>query len=73
MSRPVALRVSWRNDAAWLLRFEEAVEKDQTQSSEWKRTVCEKAHELAQMLLTAKRPPGQPEGQQATSSRRRTA
>jgi hypothetical protein len=71
MSRPVALRTSWRNDAAWLLRFEEAVEKDQTESPEWRRTVCEKAHELAQLLLTAKRRT-QAEGQ-PTSGRRRTA
>ena len=69
MARPVALRVSWRNDAAWLLRLEEAIEKDQTQTPEWKRGACEKAHELAQMLLTAKRPVTQVEGQQPRSRR----
>lgn len=70
MSRPVALRTSWRNDAAWLLRFEEAVEKDRVQSPEWRRAVCEKTRELYQMLLTAKRPI---QAEEQPSSRRRTA
>jgi hypothetical protein len=54
MPRPVAIRASYRNDAAFLLRFEEAVSKDLTQSEEWRRRVCEKTRELAQLILTAK-------------------
>ena len=54
MPRPVAIRVSYRNDAAFLLRFEEAVSKDLVQTEEWRRKVCEKTRELAQLLLTAK-------------------
>jgi hypothetical protein len=54
MPRPVAIRVSYRNDAAFLLRFEEAVSKDLNQTEEWRRKVCEKSRELAQLLLTAK-------------------
>jgi hypothetical protein len=37
-----------------MLRFEEAVSKDLTQPEEWRRKVCEKSRELAQLLLTAK-------------------
>ena len=73
MSRPVALRVSWRNDAAWLLRLEEAIEKDKTQSEEWKREAREMAHSLAQKLLTAKHSSPQVEGQQARGGGRRSA
>jgi hypothetical protein len=70
MSRPVALRASWRNDAAWLLRFEEAVEKDQTETEDWKREVCDMARKLAQKLLTAKRSSQlRVEGQQPKSRR----
>jgi hypothetical protein len=54
MPRPVAIRVSYRNDAAFLLRFEEAVSKDLNQTEEWRRKVCEKSRELAQLLLTSK-------------------
>jgi hypothetical protein len=54
MPRPVAIRTSYRTDAAFLLRFEEAVSKDLNQPDDWRRKVCEKSRELAQLLLTAK-------------------
>jgi hypothetical protein len=53
MARPVAIRSSWRNDAAYLLRLEEAIEKDTTQSPRWRRETWRLARRLAQKFLGA--------------------
>jgi hypothetical protein len=54
MARPVAIRASWNNDAAFLLRLEGAIVQDQVQTEEWKRVACELCRKLAQHFLTAK-------------------
>ena len=54
MSRPVAVRTSYRNDAAYLLRLEGALELDIDQDDKWIRETQKMARELAQKLLTAK-------------------
>jgi len=54
MARPVAIRASYRNDAAYLLRLEEAIERDTNQDDKWKSETGRMARELAQKLLTAK-------------------
>ena len=68
MARPVAIRSSWRNDAAYLLRLEEAIEKDTTQSPGWRReTWCltrrlaRKFLEAEQRRVGAKRAPAEPQ------------
>jgi len=53
MARPVAIRSSWRSDAAYLLRLEEAIEKDVTQSARWRRETWRLARRLAQKFLAA--------------------
>lgn len=53
MPRPVAIRVSYRTDAAFLLRLEEAIGKDPRRSDAWKREAGQMARALAQKLLTA--------------------
>lgn len=53
MSRPVALRVSYRNDVGFLLRFEAAVGKDDRQSQEWRDETARKIRHLVMRLLEA--------------------
>jgi len=53
MARPVAIRSSWRNDAAYLLRLEEAIEKDVSETPRWRRETWRLARRLAQKLLGA--------------------
>ena len=53
MPRPVAVRVSYRADASFLLRLEEAIEKDTRQSPEWRKNAKDLARKLSQMLLAA--------------------
>ena len=53
MPRPVAVRVSYRNDAAWILRFTTAVRKDARRSEAWKDKLSHHLNEVAQMLLQA--------------------
>jgi hypothetical protein len=54
MSRPVATRANYRTDAAFLLRLEEAIERDPNQDDKWKSETGKMVRELAQKLLTAK-------------------
>lgn len=51
MSRPVAIRVSHRNDVGFLLRLEAAVAKDERHSQRWRDAVVAKIRELAMLLL----------------------
>ena len=53
MARPVAVRVSYRTDAAYLLRLEEAIEKDARQPESWRKNAKDLARKLSQMLLGA--------------------
>ena len=53
MARSVAIRLSWRNDAAYLLRLEEAIEKDESQSPRWRRETWRLCRRLAQKFLAA--------------------
>ena len=53
MARPVARRVSYNRDAAFLLRLEEAIGLDDVRSGAWKKKASEMARSLAQHLLTA--------------------
>jgi hypothetical protein len=53
MARPVAIRSSWRNDAAYLLRLEEAIERDVSQSPRWRRETWRLCRRLAQKFLAA--------------------
>jgi hypothetical protein len=53
MSRPVALRVSYRNDASHLLRLEEAISKDKRQTRGWRVGTTRLARKLALCLLQA--------------------
>jgi hypothetical protein len=45
--------VSYRTDAAYLLRLEEAIEKDARQSADWRKNAKDLARKLSQMLLAA--------------------
>ncbi len=51
MGRKVQLRVSYLNDARFLLRLREAIEKDHRQTVEWKRKAAYHARELSSMLM----------------------
>lgn len=53
MSRPVAIRVSYRSDAAFLLRLGEAIGKDEKQSELWRKQAKELALKLTRKLLSA--------------------
>lgn len=58
MSRPVSIRASYRDDAAYLLRLEAAVLKDNSQLEEWRNETARKTRELALRLLAANKQPG---------------
>ena len=53
MARPVSRRVSYRRDAAFVLRLEEAIGLDTIRSPSWKARAASMARAFAQMLLTA--------------------
>ena len=53
MPRPVSIRVSYRDDAAYLLRLEGAVSKDVRQSDSWRRLVLRHLHAAATLFLQA--------------------
>jgi hypothetical protein len=51
--RPVAQRVSYRSDASYLLRLEDALSKDKRQSPAWRVGSTRLARKLALRLLEA--------------------
>ena len=53
MPRPVAIRASYRNDAAFLLRLEEAIGKDPIRRGTWKRSTSKLIRKLVHKLLSA--------------------
>jgi hypothetical protein len=56
MTRPVKLRLSYRNDAAFLMRLEEAVRKDVRQTKAWKTKVTTRLRELSLLFLAVVEP-----------------
>jgi len=54
MPKPVQMRASYRDDAAFLLRLEAAVSKDVRQTEAWRKETAAKVHDLALHLLSAK-------------------
>jgi hypothetical protein len=48
------MRVSYRDDAAFLLRLEAAVLKDTRQTEKWRKETGELVHALALRLLSVK-------------------
>jgi hypothetical protein len=53
MPRPVAIRVSYRDDAGHLLRLEAAVVKDERQTPEWRDKTAKVIRQLSMLLLEA--------------------
>jgi len=53
MPRPVAIRVSYRDDAGYLLRLEAAVVKDERQTQEWRDDTARLTRQLSMRLLQA--------------------
>jgi len=54
VAKPVQIRASYRDDAAFLIRLETAVAKDGRQTESWRKETCRMLRELAQRLLSAK-------------------
>lgn len=54
MPKPVQIRASYRDDAAFLIRLESAVAKDDRQTEEWRRDTCAEIRRLSVRLLEAK-------------------
>ena len=54
MPKPVQIRASYRDDAAFLIRLESAVAKDDRQTEEWRRETCADIRRLSVRLLEAK-------------------
>jgi hypothetical protein len=53
MPRPVSIRLSYRDDAGFLLRLEAAVGKDERQTSGWRKQTAQLIRQLAMRLLKA--------------------
>lgn len=53
MSRPVEMRVSYCDDAAYLLRLEKAVTKDERQPVAWRTSTAKMVRRLSLQLLNA--------------------
>ena len=54
MAQPVKIRAAYREDAAHLLRLEEAIAKDGRQSEDWRKQTCQTLRDLSVRLLQAK-------------------
>jgi len=55
MPRPVAVRTSYRNDAAYFLRYESAIERDEEAEETWQQDVLGHLRALAQLLLAPRK------------------
>jgi|WetSurMetagenome_2_1015567.scaffolds.fasta_scaffold747202_2 hypothetical protein len=53
MGRPVNIRASYNGDAAFLLRLEAAIRKDEGQPEDWRERAAGLTHQLASVLLEA--------------------
>jgi hypothetical protein len=51
--KPVGVRASYREDTAYLVRFETAILKDVDLPEDWRRKFAQAAHELASKCLEA--------------------
>jgi hypothetical protein len=51
--KPVAVRANYREDTAYLVRFETAIHKDVDLSEDWRKRFAQAAHELASLCLEA--------------------
>lgn len=74
MPRPVAIRVSYRDDAGYLLRLEAAIVKDERQTPEWRDETAKKIRHLSMRLLeadTSKKLEGDSTGGSRAVARRR--
>ena len=54
MAKPVQIRASYRDDVAFLIRLEKAVEKDDRQDGGWRQETCNDIRSLYKRLLTAR-------------------
>jgi hypothetical protein len=72
MSRPVQIRVSYRNDAAFLLRLEDAVSKDERQEEVWRQETCAHIRQLATRLLQADGHPTMDDGVSRAAGKERS-
>ena len=69
MPRPVQIRASYRDDAAFLLRLEEAISKDTRQTDAWRAEACRQARALSVMLLKAETPEQKRNGKSKVAAR----
>lgn len=58
MGKPVSVRAHYRNDAAFLLRLETAIQKDEKQPQRWRNETSELIRKLAIRLLEASKQEG---------------
>lgn len=56
MARPVVIRANYRDDAAYLLRLEQAVLKDNRRPSNWRDMIAAKLRDLSLTFLQAEIP-----------------
>lgn len=56
MSRPVVIRANYRDDAAYLLRLEQAVLKDDRRAPNWRDKIAAQVRSLALTFLEAEQP-----------------
>jgi hypothetical protein len=54
VAKPVSIRASYRDDAAFLIRLETAISKDDRQTEEWRKETCAQVRALSVRLLSAK-------------------
>lgn len=64
MAQPVKIRASYRQDAAYFLRLEEAVEKDDRQPLEWRQDICAQLRALAVRFMQTKSSSERPNAKQ---------
>lgn len=62
MAKPVQIRASYRDDAAFLIRLETAVTKDDRQTEGWRKETVKQIRALSLRLLSAKMPDDKSEG-----------
>jgi len=53
VSRPVSVKANYREDSAYLIRFESAVLKDPDLPEDWRREFAQDVHRLAAKCLKA--------------------
>lgn len=56
MARPVVIRTHYRDDAAYLLRLELAVLKDDKRTTEWRNKIAQQLRDLSLEFLSAEGP-----------------